>query len=766
MRLLDRYILREILGYFLLGLGVFVFVLMTPELLKVSELLARESLSPLQVAQLFFSLLPSKLVWVLPLAVLLGLLMGISRLASDLEVVALQASGVDRKGLMRPALVFAVLTGLATLIITVWWGPVAARTLIRLQEELGAEQIFYQVRPRVFEERFPGRILYIQETENAGTQWKGILLADVSQAETLRLTLAESATAVPGQDGGSVHLILRHGTTHEYVLGQPGSYDLHSFASRQLPLPVPNTRARLNRRRNAEMGLVELWQQGRAGQDDWRIHRADFHRRLALPAACLAFGLLAFPLGVLGQSSGRAVGFVMAVGFGLGYYFLFLFGDRMARDGSLPVGLGVWGANLVVAGVGLYFLHQMRRPPAGKDLSGFLAKCFQVFTTWLRRNGAKRLPGASTGSPMGLRWFKTLDVYMLEGALFHFALIETALLLLFGLFTLLEMLDEIVAQDVGWGVVAQFLWYLLPQAVYLMTPLALLLAVMVEIALMNRRNEIVAIKGAGINLYRVLVPVLLLALAFSGLLFWLDSSYLPQANQQQEALRNVIRGRPARTFFQLDRRWVFGKTPRIYHYAFFDPRQKVLARLEVLELNREDFSLQRRLFAERAHWEPEMGSWVLEEGWERTFAGGQTDRFEAFNVGFFPELQEEPEYFRKEVRESQQMNWRELGNYIDELEQSGLDVTTLVVEWHKKFAFPLVATVMVLLAFPFGLAVGRRGALGGIAFGIGLGLGYWVLVGFFQALGNFGLLPPVLSGWGPNILFTAGGLYLGLHIET
>ena len=765
MKLLDRYILREILAYFLLGLGVFGFVLMMPELLRLSELIAQESLSPLQVAGLFLSLLPPKLMWVLPLAVLIGSLMGVSRLSSDREIIAMRACGLSVARLVRPAIVFAATATLVTLAATVWWGPAAAQHLLRLQEEVGARQIFYEVRPRVFEERFPDRILYVQETQDAGTRWEGILLADLSRPETLRLTLAGTGTAVPDQENGSVRLSLRDGTTHEYSLGRPDRYSLASFEQRQLTVPVPNSGIRLNRRRNAELSLRELWAKSRAGRDSWRIARADLHRRFALPGACLAFALLAFPLGLLTQATGRAVGFVLAVLFGLGYYFLFLFGDRMAREGALPVGLGVWGANLVVAAVGLYFLWQLRRPATGRGVAGFLRTCARALMGRVRRASNGRLP---VRAGFGYRPFRirTLDVYILRGALFHFLLLESALLVLFSLFSILEMLDEIVAQQVGWVVVARFLWYLLPQAIYMMTPLALLLAVLVELTVMTRRNEIVAIRGAGINLYRMLAPVLAMAFIFSGLLFWLDSTYLPQANQRQEALRNVIRGRPARTFFQMDRRWIYGDAPRIYHYAFFDHSRNFLARLEVLELDPENFSLSRRLFAERAHWEESLGSWVLEEGWERTFADGQTKEFQAFNVGFFPELSESPDYFKKEVRESQQMNWRELEDYIAELRQSGLDVTPLVVEWHKKFAFPLVATVMVLVAFPFGLSVGRHGALGGLASGIALGLTYWVLVGFFQALGNFGLLPPVLSGWGPNILFTAGGLYLGLQVDT
>ena len=134
MKLLDRYILREILGYALLGLGVFLFILMTPEVLRLSELLAQETVTWNQVGRLFLSVLPEKLTWAVPLSVLTGLLMGMSRLAADSEVIALHAVGVGQGRLLRPLLLFAVLGAGLTTLTTVWGGPWGARTLRALQE--------------------------------------------------------------------------------------------------------------------------------------------------------------------------------------------------------------------------------------------------------------------------------------------------------------------------------------------------------------------------------------------------------------------------------------------------------------------------------------------------------------------------------------------------------------------------------------------------------------------------------------------------------
>lgn len=772
MKLLDRYILREILGYALLGLGVFLFILMTPEVLRLSELLAQETVTWNQVGRVFLSVLPEKLAWAIPLSVLTGLLMGMSRLASDSEVIALHAVGVGQGRLLRPLLLFAALGAGLTTFTTVWGGPWGALTLRALQAELATGQVSYELQPRVFDERFPNRILYVQDTEQGGTRWRGVFLADVREPMNPTLTVAESALVLPDSAGRTLRLQLLNGSTHTYLGRETERYSVSSFAENILSMPLPTSTTNLEVRRNAELGLRDLWATSQQGPA-WRTVRADFHRRLALPASCLLFGLVALPMGMLAQRSGRAVGFVLAVATALAYYFIFLLGDRLGRQGDLWPGPGVWLANGVLLLAGLLVLSPASRwLTSTARLAPLLDRLRSARPAAEARRPAPRarppVPASGDGAGVGRRRMpRTLDVYVVRGVLFYFFLQLCALVLIFALFTVLEMADDIAARNIPWSVVGRFLWYLLPQLIYWMAPLALLLGVLVELALLSKRNELVAIMGAGISLYRIAVPIFVTGAALSGLLFWLDQTYLPYANQRREAIGNQIKGRPPQTVLQAERRWVFGDQPRIYHFAYYDPSEKLLARLTIVDLDPQTFAIHRRLYARRATWDAQARAWVFTTGWERSFNPDTTVSFRTLENASFPELTEGPTHFQREIRESAQMNWRELGAYIAELRQSGLNVTRLLVQWHKKFSFPLIATIIVLLGFPFGQRVGRRGALGGLAAGIALGFTYWVLgTGFFEALGNLGLLPPFLAAWGANLVFAFGGLYLMLQIDT
>ena len=146
--------------------------------------------------------------------------------------------------------------------------------------------------------------------------------------------------------------------------------------------------------------------------------------------------------------------------------------------------------------------------------------------------------------------------------------------------------------------------------------------------------------------------------------------------------------------------------------------------------------------------------------------GTQVTSFRPFDVQLFPHVKETPSYFKKEVKQSMEMNYIELGRYIRDLHQSGFDVTKLSVQFHKKFSFPLFALIMAVLAVPFAFTVGHRGALAGVAVSIGIAMLYWTVAGLFEKLGNINELPPAMAAWSPDLLFGLAGVYMLLKVRT
>jgi LPS export ABC transporter permease LptG len=361
----------------------------------------------------------------------------------------------------------------------------------------------------------------------------------------------------------------------------------------------------------------------------------------------------------------------------------------------------------------------------------------------------------------------TCDIYVLRYFAYYFVVLLATFVLIFEAFTLFDLLGDISKNHTSLSVVLSYFLYLVPLMIYQLAPLATLVACLVTLAVLAKNNEVIAFKASGISLYRLIFPLTLAGLLLAGGMFLLDDTFLPYANQRQDALRNNIKGRPAQTYFEPAHQWIFGENDKIYNYELFDPDRQLFGGLNVFELNPSTFEITRRVFATRATWEASENTWVLTGGWVRDFdSEGKVTRYFPFKAYSLSELTEPPNYFRREVRQYYQMNWRQLGSYIASLRQAGFDTARLAVQWQKKFAFPLIAAIIVLLGAPFAFLVGTRGAIGGLAVAVGIAIVYWAAAALFEAMGSIGQLPPLLAAWSPDAIFGFLAVYFFLKMPT
>ncbi len=363
-----------------------------------------------------------------------------------------------------------------------------------------------------------------------------------------------------------------------------------------------------------------------------------------------------------------------------------------------------------------------------------------------------------------------LDEYVVREFLNTFLLVIAGFLTLLLIFTFFELIGDILRNpNITLATVGEYLIFLTPNLLYNIAPLAVLIAVLVTFGALNRNSELIAMKATGISLYRLVVPIVSIGAILAVSLFLFDEFYLPQANRRQEALRNIIKGRPAQTVLHPEQKWIFGEPRlgepgRIFYYQFFDSVHDEFANISVFEFDPSTFSLTRRIFAARAAWDPAKTTWIFENGWVRDFDGAI--RYREFGNTTFAEIHEEPGYFTKEAIQAQEMNFGQLKRYIGDLGQSGFDTMRLrVALWHK-LAYPLTSIVMAVLAIPFALSMGRRSSLSGIAVAIAVALAYQVTDNLLGAMGNVAYLPAMLAAWSPDILFGLMGGYLLLRTPT
>jgi LPS export ABC transporter permease LptF/LPS export ABC transporter permease LptG len=774
MRILDRYIVREIFRHALLGLIVFTFVFFVPQLVRLMELLVRHSGSGGQLVKLFLCLFPGVLAFTVPMAILVGVLLGLGRMSTDSEIIALTALGIGRTRILLPVAVLALTGLIITASMTLWIGPLALRSFRSIEADLIANQVSFQVQPRVFDERFPKTVLYVNDVSASGTQWHGVFLAEAGDQNSSQLTLAENAIVIAEPQLGKLELHLQGGTTHEFARQDPDHYSVTQFGQSDLPIEVTGlVPAKERSLSNQERPVSQLWsERGPA----WREARVELNRRIAFPFACIFFALVAVPLGSQPRRGGRAAGTLLAVLLIASYYLMFVFGTGLARQGALPVPVGIWIANLVLGILGLILLPRMEQLRGDSIWTSALSR-WRSWARLLRRRKAARAREVSSARTLnGPRetdltvqysnsFPRLMDIYLLRRFLSYFFLLMAMFIFLFETFTFFELLDDIARHKIPFLVVVNYFRYLTPYLSYQLAPLAALVAVLVTLGVMSKNNEITACKASGISLYRLAVPLLLAGLTLATMMVVLDDTYLPYANQRQDALRNQIKGKPAQTYTR-PQRWIFGENAKIYNYDLFDPTQNLFGGLTVLELDPATFHVRRRIFANRARWSQQQSVWILENGWIRDFADGTIASYQPFGATALAELKEPPAYFNRQVLQAFQMSWDELRSYIDGLQRAGFDVSALRVQWHKKLAYPLIAPVSMLLAIPFALLVGMRGAIGGVAVGIGIAIAYWAASALLEAMGGVGQLPPLLAGWSPDLIFFFFGMYFFFKMPT
>jgi LPS export ABC transporter permease LptF/LPS export ABC transporter permease LptG len=766
MRILTRYILKEVFIHSLLGLLIFTFVLYLPDLNRLLELAVEHNLGALDMAYLFLAPVPSVLVLTIPIATLVGILIGLSRMAADGEIIAARASGVALGQFARPVLIFALAGWACASAMSLYLSPLSTERLMLMENDIKASMAPYEIRPRVFIEEFPKLLIYIKDIRGPESTWRGIFIADNTDPKSPKVTVAESGTLVNDKANHRLALRLVDGTTQELDPRDPERYSVISFTSTDLPVTSGKSHQAAGERLPAAMPLSQLIDAARNPRQR-RTMLVELNYRLALPVAALMLALVGMPLGMVTRKGGKSTGVMMATLLVFLYYVIMALGLGLAKQGRLNPFLGLWAANIVFLLAGLSMLWQTRnirfRAQFIEDATEYLKRGFQ---RWRARR-ARPTPSNTLlrPRPLGNRLFQIFDIYIIRGWVFYLLIMLVALTGIYVIFDFFQLLGDIVWHHAPAVLVLNYYRYLLPQVIYLMLPLSILVATLVNFSLLTKSNQITAIKAAGISLYRISVPILVAAAMLSAGMFILGDQYLPETNQRQDALRNEIKGKPAQTYFRPDRQWIYGESDRIYNYRFFDPDHDVFASLSVFDFDSQ-FHLTRRIFAARAFWEPHIHKWILEDGWVRLLRGDLVTQYRAFSVATFPSLHEEPGYFKKDVRPSEQMSAVELRRYIENLRRSGFDVVRLSVQFYRKFSYPLIAFVVALIGIPFSFSVGRKGALTGVALSLVIAMLYWSTSSLFQAMGNLSQLPPVIAAWSPDVLFGLGGVYLLMRVRT
>jgi lipopolysaccharide export system permease protein len=356
-RLLNLYIIREISVLFLLGIVVFTLILLMGRLIKLTDLVISRGVPLQDVARMILYLMPSFLIFTIPMAFLLAVLMAFGRLSADNEITVMKAGGISLVQLMPPVVACALAATAMTLaagIVGVPWGNTAFK---QLSFEVLKQNVTVTIREKVFWDDIPGIVLYTEHYDEDRRLLKGVIIHDGRDPQRPMTIFASDGTIAAGAGQQDIRLLLRHGSIH--AAGKDDEYRLVNFGEYVMAMGTSFGQGGISRN-ELDMGPAELRSRmaDPSVPQQTRLKMAtEFHSRLALPFASLVFAVLAVPLGIQNRRSGKSAGFSLSIGILLAYYILLSLLRTLAERGGLPPAMALWLPNLLFLGAGWTLLR-------------------------------------------------------------------------------------------------------------------------------------------------------------------------------------------------------------------------------------------------------------------------------------------------------------------------------------------------------------------------------------------------------------------------
>ena len=786
---IDPYVLRDLLPPFCLSVAVLTFFLFINRIYTLTDLAITKGVPFHLVAQLLVFMMPSFLALTLPMALLVAVLLAGGRMAGDLEVVALQASGVSPLRLFSPVIAVALMVTLLSGALTIVLGPPANREFQAQLFKILQARATAGLRERVFNADFGDVVIYPEEISASQVALRGLLVSDERDPKLTRIITAREGRLLPDEVNRRITLRLLDGGVNEADVlpavptpadtggvvpvnpptdtgggaAASGRYRYTAFGLYDMSLPL-DTRLRSAARfekpeKDYSLSQLEAQIAMFAAEPQRRApFEVEWHKRFAFPLAALVFAIVGFPLAVRSHRGGRAIALVGSLVILTLYYLLNSALENAALRGRFPSWAAIWAPNLVFGAIGILLMIVVVKDLRWRRARQLWRRLTLPIMEW------RRSPAESRSTKTGLDdSTHIIDRYLLRSQV-TFMLIGLAVAAaLFVVVDLAQTLDRFLRTKPPLGYILEHFVYRLPAWLHDGLPIVMLVATIFLFLTLTRNHELTALKAAGVSLYRISAPIVVLGLGVAVLAAVFQETVLPLINERGDEVDRVkIKGQLPRHMQSRARLWLRGSDTRFYRVELLEPGTSDLYGVTILELA-PDFRLQSRLDARRAHWSGD--AWELKDGaFREANAAGQIDSV-PFTVTTL-NLTERIEDFTQIQKSVSAMSYRELSDYVRKLEAAGFHAQKYLVELYAKLAFPLVNLIMVLVAIPFALQAPRATRLVGIALAIVIMVGYVVVHQAAVALARADLLPPVLAAWTANVIFLGLGLSLLARART
>ena len=754
--LISRYVLQAILPYFAITWLLLSVILFVQQASRFSDLLFNTSLPSTLLWQLMIALVPTVISFTCPIAALVGVIIGLSRMQGDSEMTAIRAAGIGNLQITAPVVLLGIVLSLFAIFINLQGVPFAAQIVRQVGLQAALYKLESPIEPGVFNSEIHGLTIYVKDGNLEKGTWENIFIyqEDKEGGETRLITAKEGRIDTKDEDSEIV-LARANVTTIEAGADEK----VVSESVKDLRLVVQTKRGELidkltqTKTTPEEMGLGELGRYAQTLEGIKQIEaRILWQRRVLLSVTPLLFALLGAALVTKFNRGGRGFGIFLALVSLVIYYLLALLGEQLARTNTISViTSGLIPFLAIVAVTGWLFLSQRL----------FITRSFSIGSFFEREESSGSKPKLSSKNSYIDLTTGILDFDLVLNLIRNYLLTVGFLVAIYFIFTAFERWKFAGAMENGIAILGSYLFFLIPFIYIEIAPSALMVAALATYIIKSRQNEIVTWTAAGQSAYRLMLPCFILMIAIGAMNFGIQEWILTEANRTQDALLDRLKSRN-KSEGSKGQYWVASGN-NIYSFQPADASDndsEIIKNLSIFEITPSNQTLSSLIKVDKARWN-QNGIEFLEKPLILTKTGSKTSVskrvFEFKGEDFNPFAQTVVKPSHLGIAETEE----KIRNSNSESEQ-----LTYKISLQKKYTTPFLPLVIILFTVPFALSLSRKGNVITLGYAVAIWLLYMGVTSIFGQFGASGYLSPFLAVWSPLVLFTILGLFLITRVKT
>lgn len=753
---ISRYLIGSIVPYFLSAWLLLSVILFVQQASRFSDIFFSVNIPTNLIWQLAAALIPNVIAFTCPMAALVGIVIGLTKMQGDSELVAIRAAGVGNLQILLPVVLLGLLLSSFTFLVNLYGVPFASRLVRAVAMQTAIYKLESPIEPGVFNTEVAGYTIYVKDGDITDGRWKNIFI-HTENPKTGEVRLITSRQGRIDSSDQLSELVLEDGLSTTITPDGPREKFVSETIG-EVRFAIKTRRDELVQRLSStestveELGLSDLSEYARTREGKERTEaQILWQRRVLLSITPLIFAILGTVLVLRFNRGGRGFGVFISLASLITYYLIAFLGEQLVRTGRISTLLGGF-LPVAAAATAIFWFNFGLRLNIFRRLGERVKRVPEVLSRLISRDGGHSFFRDIT---TGLR-----DFDVLANLVRYYLLTLAFLAAIFLIFTAFELWRFAGNMEGGVGTLVRYLTYLLPFVYLQLSPSAAMVAILATFVIKSRQNEIVTWTAAGQSVYRLLVPCFGLMLLLGLFNFAIQEVVSPSANLLQDQYRQELR---SRGIVNASSRFWVAENDRIYSFVYSNDasdNEKRINAFSMYEFADNGGELQSIFRADSARWERER---ILLQGNVRrsTLDNGQiTD-----SVDESAEVPSSSDPFKEIRKKPSQLSIGEVRARIASSE-SDLEQDMFKVSLERKWSTIVLPFVIALFTAPFALSLNRKGKAATVGYAVGLWLVFMAATSVFEQFGLNGTLSATIAVWVPLSLFALLGVYLLSKVRT